>query len=227
MIFYLYLKTHNKTGLKYLGKTTKKNPCKYKGSGKYWTKHIETHGYDVTTEILFETTDKSLLKERGIYYSKLWNIVSNPEFANLRIEMGDGGDTMTDHPDLENIVKKNRDRKLKYKWWNNGIEQCHSEFPPDGNYVRGRLIFNNIGSQIGADINKNRKWVNNGKDQIMINKDLCIPEGYKLGRLVSPKKGKPNQSAKNTKWWNNGTKSVMSIIPPDDTYIKGRLPKFR
>ena len=33
---YLYVKQHNKTGLKYFGKTTKKDPLKYKGSGLYW-----------------------------------------------------------------------------------------------------------------------------------------------------------------------------------------------
>ena len=57
-IIYLYIKTHNKTGLKYLGKTTKKDQHKYKGSGKYWLKHIRKHGYDVTTEIIFQTIDK-------------------------------------------------------------------------------------------------------------------------------------------------------------------------
>jgi len=50
-IYYLYIKTHNITGLKYLGYTKRKDPYKYKGSGDYWTKHINKHGYDVTTEI--------------------------------------------------------------------------------------------------------------------------------------------------------------------------------
>lgn len=54
MTIYLYKKTHNKTGLQYLGKTKSKDPHKYKGSGVYWTSHIKKHGYDVTTEILRE-----------------------------------------------------------------------------------------------------------------------------------------------------------------------------
>ena len=37
---YLYVKTHNKSGLKYLGKTIQ-NPFKYKGSGTYWLRHIK------------------------------------------------------------------------------------------------------------------------------------------------------------------------------------------
>jgi len=87
---YLYLKTHNKTGLKYLGKTVQ-DPFKYRGSGKRWINHINHHGYDVSTEILFQSTDANEIKEKGIYYSNLWHIVESTEFANLKIEEGDGG----------------------------------------------------------------------------------------------------------------------------------------
>lgn len=227
MVYYLYLKIHNKTGLKYLGKTIKTNVDKYRGSGKYWTNHINMHGYDVSTEILFETTDKEKLKEKGIYYSKLWNIVDNPEFANLRIEMGDGGDTMTHHPNLEQIKYNKKIKGKKCKWWNNGTSQKFSELPPDESFIRGRLIFNNIGSAIGASVNKNRRWINNGIDEIMIDKDKNLPLGFINGRINSPKKGKPNLYAKGTSWWNDGTRSVMSIIPPGPAFKRGRLPKSR
>jgi len=90
---YLYVKTHNKTGLKYLGKTVSKDPHKYPGSGTVWRRHLEKHGYDYTTEILLETDSKEELTEYGIYYSNLWNIVESTEWANLKKESGDGGDT--------------------------------------------------------------------------------------------------------------------------------------
>lgn len=96
-IYYLYVKTHNITGLKYLGYTKRKDPHKYKGSGKHWTNHINKHGYDVTTEILKECSAKDEIKEWGLYYSKLWNIVEekdengNKTWANLKEECGDGG----------------------------------------------------------------------------------------------------------------------------------------
>lgn len=89
---YLYVKTHNKSGLKYLGKTIQ-NPFKYKGSGTYWLRHIKKYGNDVTTEILLETDDKELIKEKGMYYSELWQVVNSPDWANLIPEQGDGGDT--------------------------------------------------------------------------------------------------------------------------------------
>ena len=36
----LYIKTHNKTGLRYFGKTVQEDVHGYKGSGKYWTSHM-------------------------------------------------------------------------------------------------------------------------------------------------------------------------------------------
>lgn len=86
----LYLKTHNKTGLKYLGKTTQ-DPYVYKGSGKYWLSHLNVHGDDVTTEILFQTHNKEELSKFGLYYSNKWKIVESNDFANLKPENGDGG----------------------------------------------------------------------------------------------------------------------------------------
>jgi len=81
---YLYLKTHNKTGLKYLGKTVQ-DPYDYRGSGKLWRRHIQKHGYDVKTEVLLETTDENAIREKGLYYSHLWNIVESDNFANLNL----------------------------------------------------------------------------------------------------------------------------------------------
>lgn len=93
MIIYLYVKTHNRTGLKYLGKTIRTDPHQYSGSGKYWINHLTKHGYDYTTEILHECQSKEELKEWGMHYSNLWDVVNSNEWANLKPENGDGGDT--------------------------------------------------------------------------------------------------------------------------------------
>ena len=91
-MIYLYLKTHNVTGLKYLGKTTQ-DPFKYKGSGKKWKNHIKKHGNDVTTKILgaYNTIDEFKLCSLSI--SDKYDIVNSDEWANLRPENGDGCDT--------------------------------------------------------------------------------------------------------------------------------------
>jgi hypothetical protein len=149
---YLYLKTHNITGLKYLGKTVQ-DPFSYKGSGKRWIHHLNKHGNDVTTIILLETENNETLKEQGIRYSELWNIVDNPEFANMRPETGDGGDTSASENYKESI--KNRDTsgtnngmygrsavtENKLKWYNNGTETIYvTEGTEPVGYVRGRLL---------------------------------------------------------------------------------------
>ncbi len=90
-IYHLYVKTHNKTGLKYLGQTTAKDLHKYHGSGVYWKLHLQKHGVDYSTEILKECQTKEELKEWGLYYSDLWNVVECNSWANLKIEQGDGG----------------------------------------------------------------------------------------------------------------------------------------
>ncbi len=89
-IYSLYIKTHNKTGFKYLGHTIK-DPFIYQGSGKHWRLHIKKHGYDVTTEILGQFETPETLKVAGIFYSKFHNVVDSENWANLIEEHGIGG----------------------------------------------------------------------------------------------------------------------------------------
>jgi hypothetical protein len=90
---YLYLKQHNKTGLKYFGKTIK-DPNKYKGSGVYWNRHLDLHGDDVATVWIKLFTDEQELTSFALEYSKNNNIVESNEYANLKLEDGlMGGDT--------------------------------------------------------------------------------------------------------------------------------------
>lgn len=88
---YLYIKTHNVTGLKYFGKTFN-NPFVYRGSGIRWLNHIRKHGYDVSTEIIFVSEDINELSSFAIEFSLNNKIVESEEWANLTIETGkDGG----------------------------------------------------------------------------------------------------------------------------------------
>lgn len=68
-IYYLYIKTHNITGLKYLGKTTK-DPYKYLGSGTDWLKHLKQYGTDITTDIVKTCLTSEEFSYWGRYYSK-------------------------------------------------------------------------------------------------------------------------------------------------------------
>lgn len=90
MTIYLYVKTHNITGLKYMGKTTR-DPYIYRGSGLYWKRHLKVYGNDITTTILYSTDDYALFKKVALEYSKKFNIIESKDWANFRNETGDGG----------------------------------------------------------------------------------------------------------------------------------------
>lgn len=157
MKIFLYLKTHNKTGLKYLGKTTQ-DPYNYLGSGKRWRYHLKKHGNDITTSILLESEDAKEIAHWGSYYSKLWNIVDDQSFANMRPESGDGGDTSN----CEN-----------YKI---GIKKRKS-IKGTNNPMYGR----------SAVVEKNLRWYNNGSENIYVAENNQ-PSGFRLGRIISFKK---------------------------------------
>jgi len=106
----LYIKTHNKTGLKYLGKTVQ-DPFTYRGSGKRWINHIKKHGNDVTTEILGQYESIDDLRKDSVVMSEKFDIVNSEEWANLRPETGDGGDT-SKHIDYS---KLNRGKGMTYE----------------------------------------------------------------------------------------------------------------
>lgn len=122
MNIYLYVKTHRITGLKYFGKTTQTDPHKYTGSGKMWKEHLKEFGYNYDTEIIFESTSKEEVRAQGIYYSKLWDIVNSDDWANKKVESGDGG--WTPQPGREP--------------WNKGIPMSEAQKEKISNTKKGK-----------------------------------------------------------------------------------------
>jgi len=123
MNIYLYKKTHRKTGLQYLGITRQEDPHAYPGSGLYWTRHLKENGYDYDTEILLETSSKEELKEVGLYYSNLWNIVESDSWANL---MPEAGEIYMNPITAEKISKTKKGRPAH----NKGLKQKHKKHKP-------------------------------------------------------------------------------------------------
>lgn len=120
MTIYLVIKTHKKTGLKYLCKTIQ-NPYKYRGSGVDWKKHLKVYGNDHTTEILKICKDNSELYHWGKYYSNLYQVVSamdnygNKIWANKIPETGGA--------DGSHLIGKSRSEETKQKIRQNKPDQ--------------------------------------------------------------------------------------------------------
>lgn len=91
MKIFLYVKQHQKTGLKYFGKTIRKDPYTYFGSGKYWNNHLKTHGYDVNTLHVWEFENIKQCKHFALKFSIENKIVESNLWANLVEETGEGG----------------------------------------------------------------------------------------------------------------------------------------
>jgi hypothetical protein len=90
---YLYIKQHSITGMKYFGKTSKVDPYKYNGSGKYWKRHIKKYGKEyIETLWISEPYFNTSISEFALNFSIEYNIIESKEWANLKLENGlDGG----------------------------------------------------------------------------------------------------------------------------------------
>ena len=128
---YLYIKTHNITGLKYFGKTIG-DPFKYKGSGTRWMNHLSVHGNNVTTEILGLFESREECNKKATEFSIDNNIVGDPAWANLIIEDGLMGGFTEEHGDKIRQLWKNlteeekKIRREKSNPWKNK-NQCELE----------------------------------------------------------------------------------------------------
>jgi hypothetical protein len=126
----LYIATHNKTCLKYFGKTIKYFTQEelqkyYHGSGPYWLDHLNVHGDDVTMEIygiykIDEVEEVALKFSEDNNIAKALNESGDREgkkiWANVKPENGlDGGDNSS-FIDYEKIAEKNKITKASQEW---------------------------------------------------------------------------------------------------------------
>jgi hypothetical protein len=112
---YLYIKTHDITGLKYFGKTIS-DPYKYRGSGVRWLNHLSVHGNKVTTEIVgyYEVLEEC--NKAALEFSEKYDIVKSDEWANLIIEDGLMGGFTEDHgKKIKEIWENLTDEEKEYR----------------------------------------------------------------------------------------------------------------
>lgn len=188
MLYSLYVKTHLKTGLKYLG-YTKQDPHKYQGSGKRWTNHIKTHGYDVWTNILLRSEEISYIVEMGKYYSEIWDITTSSEWANLKPEEGQGGSIQHTKESIQKIKKaranqittqetkeKYSDRCKRSRWYTNGVSESFTTEAPEG-WVLGRITKRRNGKRNTHPSNfSGTLYYNDGKRNYRVRPEDAKPE---------------------------------------------------
>jgi group I intron endonuclease len=103
----VYKTTNLINGKQYIGRDMYNNP-KYLGSGKLLVKAIEKYGMtNFQKEILQECTSIDELKLAEEYWIKYYNAASDPNFYNI-LNSSTGGDSLSNHPNLENIKDKIR-----------------------------------------------------------------------------------------------------------------------
>lgn len=163
---YIYIKTHNITGMKYLG-ITKNNPYLYKGSGIHWNNHIKKHGYDVFTEIIYESENKEDIFSAGLYYSLFYDVVKSTKWANEVNELGQGGYNQKAHK-----ITINKIQNGEFHFQNSDIQK---QLSVKGNIVLSKMWKNSTHPSI--------KRIKEGKHttQIQWNCEKC----NKIGKGLS------------------------------------------
>lgn len=211
-MIYLYIKTHNKTGLKYFGKTTKKDPNSYQGSGKFWKRYVKKHGYDVTTEVLGCFKEEDECTQFALRFSEEYNIVDSPEWANLREENGlDGapkGNFVSNEtrskisialkgkssPKSKYVIKElieERSKRIKEVmagrvWANDGVNNKRMRFPLPEGWTKGRI--GDVGNKLLGEANRQgintrgKKIYNNGIKHAYFF-EQDVPEGWIPGKM--------------------------------------------
>jgi hypothetical protein len=237
-MYYLYIKKHNVTGLKYLGYTSAKDPYKYKGSGKYWSLHIKKYGYYVTTVILLASDSKEEIKTTGEFFSNLFGVVKYSDWANLKIESCDGGwdyvnNNITEYRRTElvkvgkvlglsnknTVCAKNGEGKIlrvSVEEYNNSNLTGHTKgfcflYDKEGNKHRKETttkVKNLNGNNFG------KVYINNGTIQKMVPKEEVLSEGWVIGKLPTV-----NKHNKGKIWITDGIDSKM--VPKGES-----IPEF-
>lgn len=162
---YLYVKTHNVTGLKYFGKTIKKDVHKYKGSGVRWLNHIRVHGYDVTTEILGYFENSNECNMFALEFSKVNDIVRSNCWANLVEEVGTDGSgkgmIVTDNfREKMRLINKERIKNGTHQFFRNGISNSKMRVENGthhflGGAIQTERVKNGTHHLLGGEIQRN------------------------------------------------------------------------
>lgn len=216
MPIYLYVKTHQITGLKYLGQTTSVDPHRYTGSGKYWKNHLEVHGYFYTTEILRECQSQDDLKEWGLYYSRLWNVAESEEWANLKEEGGAYGNHSLETRAKISAAQRGRKRGAYSQERRDQIANQNRTKAQNPKYrakLSKALLGHSVSSETRTKISEQNKL--RAQDPIWIENQ----------RKKSIENGSKPPSQKGIPWWTDGLSNKKQLNSPGPDWRPGLTKK--
>ena len=207
---YLYVKTHNITGLKYFGKTTKQDPYKYMGSGGYWLDHLKIHGKEISTEIIGFFEDREECVSAALKFSKENNIVNalnesgKKVWANQVLENGlDGGDTgrTNYNPHSEESKQKISSAKKGQIPWNTGKKGVNpGNTNPRSDATKKLLSEANLGKKRSPDAIKKTADKLRGRPRPDVRENLKgkkkSPETIERMKQAQQNKGPLNEDTK-------------------------------
>jgi hypothetical protein len=174
---FIYIKTHNRTGLKYFGKTIKKDVEKYQGSGKYWKNHIRTHGYNCRTYVIKTFTDKQSCIDFCLWFSRFNNIVNSDRWANLINENGlDGG--VCGMKLSEEHKRKMSENHSKY-WTGKKLSEEHKKKmrKPKTEEHKRKMSEANMGKKLSEETKRKMSEAHKGKKKKKVICPHCHKEG--------------------------------------------------
>ena len=203
---YLYIKTHKDTGLKYFGKTIKSDYEKYRGSGTYWKNHIAKHGYNVTTEIVFQSENIEEVEEFALAFSKENDIVESKEWANLTLETGRDGSAVGPSAD----TRKKMSKSHKKHWSNDEYRKKMGEIHT------GRKHSEKTKKKMSI---KRKKYLSNYENRKKLS-ESWTPERRAEQSKISSKRNK--------EWWANlSPERKKEIVNKSAESNRGKISPFR
>lgn len=124
----IYMIVNLINGKIYIGKD-EKNRKNYLGSGLLIKRAIKFYGRDYFKKyILEEVEDKKTLVEKEVYWIKYFRCTNRNIGYNIT-SGGEGGDTLTNHPDLFKIRQKIKDRLKGRVFSENHLEKLRENHP--------------------------------------------------------------------------------------------------
>lgn len=210
----------------YIGKDTTNNP-NYYGSGCLIVKSIKKYGIENFTKEIIEICDSNdTLCEREKYWIEFFNS-NNLEIGYNISSGGDGGDTFTNNPNIDNIKRK-ISHAMKKRVFSEEHKNNLSKNHMSTKYKKGRT-YEEIYGKERAEEYKNK--LKSSRQKYKTEKERLGEKYDQVISILKEKfKGDNNPMKKNKYLWyfnpeTNNVKRIIEGAEIPDGFIKGRKLK--